>query len=285
MNSPSNFCVFILTHGRPNNVITYDTLKKCGYKGPLFLVCDNQDKCLDDYRMKFGESMVMVFDKKKEADLCDKGTNTGDLRTVLMARNACFGIAEKLGFKYFMQLDDDYGSFLFRFPVGKKDAGRNIKNINKVFALMLDFYIKSNATSISMAQGGDFIGGCLAPTGAYRFSKRKVMNSFICSTERPFRFVGALNDDVNTYVTLGSVGHLFITIPCLQLNQKQTQQQAGGLTDIYKRFGTYVKSFTTVMMAPSSTKVSMMNANDKRIHHAIIWPKAVPVIIPSRFKK
>ena len=33
----NNFAVFILTHGRPDNVKTLQTLKKCGYTGAIYL--------------------------------------------------------------------------------------------------------------------------------------------------------------------------------------------------------------------------------------------------------
>ena len=66
------------------------------------------------------------------------------------------------------------------------------------------------------------------------------MNSFLCSTDRPFKFVGAMNEDVNTYTTLGSRGNLFFTFTSLQLDQKETQSQAGGITDMYLKYGTYI---------------------------------------------
>ena len=35
---------------------------------------------------------------------------------------------------------------------------------------------------------------------------------FFCKTDRPFKFVGRMNDDVNTYVSLGDKGNLFFTV-------------------------------------------------------------------------
>jgi hypothetical protein len=111
------------------------------------------------------------------------------------------------------------------------------------------------------------------------------MNSFICSTDRPFKFIGAMNEDVNTYTTLATRGSLFFTFTSIQLNQKQTQSQEGGITDMYLRYGTYCKAFTTVMMCPSSVKVSMMNSNNPRLHHAIKWKNTTPMIIDEKYKK
>ena len=111
------------------------------------------------------------------------------------------------------------------------------------------------------------------------------MNSFFCCTSRPFSFIGQLNEDVNTYVTLGNRGELFGTIPMVNLVQKATQAQKGGMTDAYLLYGTYQKSFTTVMLHPSGVKVSMMNSNNPRIHHLIKWINTVPVIIDVKYKK
>ena len=93
-----------------------------------------------------------------------------------------------------------------------------------------------------------------------------------------------MNEDVNTYTTLGSRGEMFMTIPPVAIDQKQTQGQSGGITEMYKRFGTYCKAFTTVMMMPSSVKVSMMRSDNPRIHHSIEWAKTVPCIINEKHR-
>jgi len=268
--------VFILTHGRPNNVKTYETLKRYGYKGEIYFIVDDEDNTLNEYIKNFGIDYVKVFNKKQMADNVDEGNNFDNRKVIIHARNACFDIAKELGIKYFIQLDDDYYYFGFRYESGAK----KIKDINKVFDTMLDFYKSTNIKSIAFSQGGDHIGG---------FSgiklKRKCMNSFICSTDRPFKFIGSINEDVNTYTTLASRGDIFFTFTNLQLDQKDTQSQGGGMTDAYKLSGTYVKSFTSVLMHPSSVRVSMMNSNNPRLHHQIKWINTTPMIIDDKYKK
>jgi len=270
-----DFVAFILTHGRPDNLKTLKSLKKSGYTGPLYIIVDNEDKTVDAYVKKYGDK-VKVFDKKAMADKVDEGNNFDDRRVIVHARNYCFELAKELGFKYFIQLDDDYGSFLFRYSEG----GRTIKDIDRVFDSLLDFYKSIPALSIAFSQGGDHIGGFSGTK-----LKRKCMNSFIYSVDREFQFVGAINEDVNTYTTLGSRGGLFLTFTSLQLNQEQTQTNKSGMADIYKKFGTYFKAFTSTMMYPSGVKVSMMNTTNSRIHHLIKWGNTVPMIIDERFKK
>lgn len=278
-----DFTVFILTHGRPNTVLTYKTLERCGYTGKCYFIVDNEDNRIDDYYNNFGKENVIVFDKKALADAVDEGNNFDNRKVILHARNACFDIAEKLGITYFMQLDDDYYEFDYKFSDTKGLVMP--KNIDAIFDLMIDYFKSIPAISIAFSQTGDFIGGVDNGKGIYRFNKRKCMNSFLCSTERKFKFIGSINEDVNTYTTLGSRGNLFLTIPVMAINQKDTQSQKGGMTDAYLLSGTYVKSFTTVMMQPSSVRISMMNANHPRIHHSIKWNNTVPMIIDESYKK
>jgi hypothetical protein len=135
-----------------------------------------------------------------------------------------------------------------------------------------------------MAQGGDFLGGS-ASSAASAFTKRKCMNSFICATDRPIRFAGRINEDVNTYVTQGGRGELFFTVLNLGLVQKSTQQNKGGMTELYLDKGTYVKSFYTVMFAPSCVQISSMGHKHRRIHHRVSWRNAVPLILREELKK
>lgn len=274
----NNFAVFILTHGRPDNIITKESLDKAGYTGRIYYIVDNEDKRLNEYIENYGD-LVQVFDKKYYADLIDEGNNFDHRGTPVHARNATFDIAKKLGIKYFIQFDDDYTCFHFRF-VNKLGKVAFIKDFDKIFLYFINFYKNTNILSIAFGQGGDHIGGFSGTK-----MKRKAMNSFLCSTDRVFDFVGALNDDVNTYVMHGIRGKIFFTYTSIQLDQKPTQQQKAGITDMYLLYGTYCKSFTTVLMAPSSVKVYMMNTSNPRLHHKINWKTTVPKILLEKYKK
>lgn len=281
-----DFAVFILTHGRPDNVITLNTLKRCGYTGRVFFIIDNEDKTADRYYENFGRENVIMFDKKAYADRVDEGNNFDNRKIIMHARNACFDIAEQLGVTYFMQLDDDYLNIRYRVKNNTEYLTNTpkVKNADQLFYCLLEYYKKTNAHSIAMSQGGDWIGGSKSSYTKLPL-KRKAMNTFFCSTERPFQFVGGVNEDVNTYTTLGSRGALFFTIPFVDIEQVQTQSQGDGMTDFYLKYGTYVKSFTTVMMVPSSVKVSMMRSENARLHHKITWKNTVPQIISEDLKK
>ncbi len=281
----NNFVVFILSHGRPNNVITLKTLQRQGYTGEYYIIIDNEDKTADQYYKNFGEDRVIMFDKKDVASRVDSADNFNDRRVVMYARNACFEIAEKLGKEYFLELDDDYCAVGYRWEEQGKLKQKNFKNLDKLFSLMLDYYRKNeNITCLALSQGGDFIGG--AKGGMYKARiKRKAMNALLLSTKRKINFLGRINEDVNTYTTLGSRGHVFLTIADAMIVQQDTQTNPGGMTDIYLAFGTYLKSFYSVMHMPSAVKLKMMGDKHYRIHHEINWEVCVPKIISGVYKK
>ncbi len=216
----------------------------------------------------------------------DEGDNFGDRRAIVYARNACFDIAKKLGYTYFIQLDDDYTSLRYKINRQMESvSGDWILDLDRIIEMLLEYFIATPCSSIAIAQGGDFIGGEENSLAKTKELRRKCMNSFIGSTERRFQFIGRVNEDVNTYTRIASTGPLFLTIPILAIQQKQTQSNSGGMTEMYLDSGTYVKSFYTVMYSPSCTKIRMMGSTSKRLHHSIDWPSAVPVILDEGVKK
>ena len=279
----NDFAIFILTHGRPDNVITYKTLSKCGYNGKIYIIVDNEDDKIEEYKKKFGEK-VIIFDKLKKSKEFDTADLSNDRRAIVYARNACFDIAQDLELKYFLELDDDYTSFMYRYIENNKFKSKDIKDFNKICDLFIDFLEKTPTMSIAFSQGGDFIGGA----DNYRFKEgllRKCMNSFFCCTDRKFNFLGRVNEDVNTYVNLGQKGKLFFTYVSVMLNQKQTQSNKGGMTDLYLDSGTYVKTFYSIIFNPNCVKVQFMGDKHKRIHHKVLWNNCTPKILNERWKK
>lgn len=289
MMKNKNFVAFILSHGRADRVVTYDSLKKSGYTGRIVIVLDNEGPSAPEYISRFGSENVVIFDKAAIAETFDEGV-PGDRRTIVYARNACFDIARKLGYRYFIELDDDYTVFEWRFDNRLRYITKDkaVCNLDAVFDIMLDFFKKIPAKSIAMAQGGDYLGGGAGGEGKQLRTKRKAMNSFICDTERQFTFLGRINEDVNTYTRNTSTGDLFLQIQQVCLFQKQTQSNAGGMTEVYLDSGTYLKSFFTVMYQPSSVKVRTMGneyVNQKRLHHRVNWMLTAPKILKEKFKK
>lgn len=278
-----NFAVFILTHGRANNVITYKTLRKQGYTGKVYFIVDNEDEQIPIYQANFGEENVVVFNKEYAMSITDTADNFNDKRAVVYARNMCHSLAKQLNLTHFLELDDDYTDFQYRYVDGPTLKHKGFKDLDGLFNSVLDFLDNTDIDCVALAQGGDYIGGV---GGAINEGlKRKIMNSFFCRVDKPFKFYGKINEDVNCYCLEGSQGKKFLTIMDLAINQLQTQSNSGGLTDIYLNLGTYVKSFYSVIIMPSAVKVSVMGNTFMRIHHKVKWNNCVPKIINECYKK
>lgn len=278
-----DFAVFILSHGRADKIKTLHSLEKGNYTGKTFIVIDNEDETAEEYYKLYGERVIM-FDKLEIAKRFDTGDNFNERRTIVYARNACFDIAEKLGLKYFLELDDDYKSFQFRHIKGDKLMVTECRQLDRLFEKMINFLEESKALTVAFAQGGDFIGG--ADSGTFKKKLlRKAMNTFFCKTENRFNFLGRINEDVNTYTSLGSKGKLLLTVTDVCITQMQTQKNGGGMTDVYLDSGTYLKSFYSVMYSPSCVKIGVMGASSLRIHHHVYWNNCTPKIVNERWKK
>lgn len=273
----SKFAVFILSHGRPDSCDTYEKLRSSGYTGRIIIIIDNEDDKAQRYYEKFGHDNVFMFNKTWAALECDSMNNFGNRKAILFARNMSFRIAKELGIDYFVQMDDDYYYFGHRGEHGAKKTN----HLDLVFKWFIEFLLNTNVKSIAFSQGGDHIGGWNEDV----LCKRKAMNSFFCLTNRPFSFYGVMNDDVNCYLINGKKGDIFLSYMAFQLDQADTQQTGGGMTDTYKEMGTFLKSFTSITCSPSNVSIKLMGCNSMRLHHHIDWKTSVPMILDESYKK
>ena len=283
MSKLDDFAVMILCHGRPDNTPTFDTLRKYGYTGRIIIVCDDEDKTLPQYQALYPE--VEVFSKDYVATYMDAMDNSNDRRCAVYARNACFDIAEKLGLKYFCEADDDYLGWIYRWEEDGVLYRSKSANLDDVFEAYLDFLeTNENIFSVAFGQPGDYIGGAGSRLHKMRY-RRKCMNSWICKTDRRFTFNGRMNDDQLTYSLYGMRGKLFYTFDGFMIDQPETQQVKGGMTDMYLGAGTYQKTFFSIMCCPSFIKAGMMGDKHYRIHHQVDHKCAYPMLISDKYKK
>jgi len=287
MTQNKNAAVFILSHGRPDRVITYETLRRSGYTGRIFIIVDDEDKTLNDYKKKF-KNEVIVFSKKDYEGKFDIMDNFSGNKVIVYARNACYDIARRLGLDYFFEYEDDYVSFRYRYMNSDGLQSKKTASLGRILDEMINCLESTKVATIAFAQGGDFIGGT-DPLSPINMFKRKAMNTFVFKVNKDkaddILFIGRMNDDVNTYLTQGKVGKLFLQVSNLMMVQLQTQSNSGGNTEAYKLYGTYVKSFYSVIAEPSCCKIAVIGPVNKRIHHRIKWKYAVPKILNESIKK
>ncbi len=283
MSRLDDFAVMILCHGRAENVPSYPTLRNYGYSGRIIIVCDDEDKDLPNYQAIYPE--VAVFSKDEILKRMDTMDNTGNRKCAVYARNACFDIAKEKGLTYFCQLDDDTITLPMRYVEDDTLYRTTSANLDAVIEAHLEFLdTNPNINAVAFGQAGDYIGGVGSRLVQAKY-RRKCMNSWFCRTDRPMQFNGTMNDDTNQFTIGGFRGKLYFTFPFMMVDQPETQQVKGGMTEMYLGAGTYQKSFYTVMQCPSFVKVGIMGDRHFRMHHVIEHDNAYPMIISDKYKK
>lgn len=294
------FCICITCY-KDTSVLTLQTLKAMGYTRTdnVFIMVGTDDPKVDEFKEKYGD-MVYVFDKDeiaKEFNIDDMNcTADRTKKVILYARFACYKCAKEHGYPFFQQLDDDYAGWSMRIPVGnqlktyvfREDFCKVDHLYEKTIDLMIDLLeTNPHMTCVALAQAGDFIGG----SGDWwrKQGKRKVMNTMVfnMATHIP-RYRGNLNEDVNLYLDDGRRGNICITYAGIMISQATTQKREVGGVEAYTEYGTYFKSFFSVMANPSCCKISVLNSNTSttyhRIHHKIDWDLCCPKIISENYK-
>ena len=148
---------------------------------------------------------------------------------------------------------------------------------------MFDLLEDTDADSISFAQGGDLLGGTTSSTAA-PFFRRKIMNSHFVRVDRPLTFRGFINEDVNLYVER-PYNRFYFQSNRVSVIQPDWTKVSGGANDMYDALGTFVKSFMSVLCAPSCVKVKMMGTKNPRLHHCVDYKFCAPYIIAEKWKK
>lgn len=282
-----DFCVFILSYNRPKNVPTVETLIEQGYTGDWYIVVDHESD-VRPYKNEWGAEKIIVLDKDDALPELDRADNQDRRDCNVYARHQSFDVANELGYTYFAMFDDDYKRFRYRWNEnGEYDGTGKVSDMDTMFDHMIEYLERADLHSIATSQGGDWIGGekaHIAANDGKITAKRKVMNTFVCRSDRKFSFKGTINEDVNAYVREAQLGKVFLTPNLISVNQEETQQEDGGLTDIYLSQGTYMKSFYTILYSPSSVKLNKMGDQHMRIHHHIDWNATTPKIVPEDCK-
>jgi hypothetical protein len=297
---PRDFLVLIASYGRPEGLqnMTMKTFKPFLDKVDYRIMVSDDDKTLPKYLEMYGDK-VYVFNKDQV--LKESNADTADVLNIkgviFFERNVEFKVAKELGYRYFMHLEDDYLSMSYRL-VRNNGAVPNCKMNLEKFDEICEMYFRVLDTSpflnaVCMAQGGDYVG-----VADNTFMKQgylfKGMNIYCFDTEKEFKLTGRINEDASAYYINGKIGKLMLTPFMIQLTQLPTQNNKGGVSDIYKRFGTYLKSIYTIIQRPDNMKIGIFTTNSgtgkdkydtRRLHHQCDKKMCFTKIISSKYAK
>lgn len=155
---------FIISHGRPNEQLTYKLLRSGGVEtDDIFIVCDDLDTTLTEYIQNYGDRIV-VFDKQRYMDSCDSGVQSPTGLHAVYARNAAYDLALEKGYDFFVIADDDIDSITYRYPDGDKLRSKNVHDVGNCFIALSEYMKTSDKIyCIGIAPHIAFMGGVKAP--------------------------------------------------------------------------------------------------------------------------
>lgn len=186
----------------------------------------------------------------------------------------------KKGYKYFVQLDDDYPKIDYRYVKDGKLKAKPVSDFDKLFEAMCKFMEPEAISCVAFAVAGDYIGGA---NGRYRDGLyRNARNSFFCRTDRPFEFLGRINEDVTTPAVNNMLGRLFFTFMGVQVTLYDHEKNKGGSTEQYREVNLYWNYFYPVLYVPSAISVAYGKTGFiKRVR----WNNLLPQIINEKWRK
>lgn len=223
----NDFAVFIITHGRAEKQLSYESIRRCGYTGKIYLVIDDMDEQAEKYKTLYGDE-VIIFEKEKYWLCTDTANNQKVMSVCVYARNACFDIAEKLGLRFFCVLDDDITGFGFKMLVGGKLTSMKARKLDTVLQDLIGIIEKTDVKSLGMCAEGWFAGG--AQNEIVRAGlKDAICSVFIHATCKRIEYVGTTFEDIVTHMLERQKGAAMFSVSNIYYTSKPVGSNEGGV--------------------------------------------------------
>lgn len=272
-----DFGVIVISHG-DENFSTIDVLRDSGYTGKAYIVVDDEDSRLEEYKSKYGD-LCHVFHKTEWFDCFDNcgGPNT----TCTFARNECFSLAKEKKLRYFFLTDDDLKSLSFRYEKDGHLVGKPVKNADALFEAICQWFDDTNLSCMGFSNPADYIGG------KPQDGKRNVMNGFFLKSEDDFVWRSRTYQDVIAAITESRKGRVWLKTSLVQnvydvWTEKNKSKKRSGTVPVYEKYGFYHMRFYLVMAYPDC---SFIKANQDYLDGSVKNVNAYPYIISEAYRK
>jgi hypothetical protein len=268
--------IYIISKGRPQ-CYTAKVLKKINYPGKWFIVLGNNDETINEYKKIWGEDRIIIFDwfsqikKTKFLDNFFDKLPSG----ASPVRNATRDISYSRGELRHWQFDDDYVNFgYFSFKEKKFKTIKDGKILEYFLFKITEFGYKINLPNVGFSLAHETY-----PEEASNFSKR-IFNAHNLNNLNFVEWEGRLNDDLINAIKVYKFGQSEFSFKFLNTKPFETQKVKGGLTDIYKDYGTVLKTMYAILYEPKVTKLVIKFG---RYHHETDWKLITPKILDYKY--
>lgn len=269
---PNKSAVFIITHARATSMATLNTLEKNNCTLPIYLVVDDLDPQLEDYKKRYGE-IVKVFSKLAIYSKVDTIDNFKEMTSAVYARYYVQQLAEGMGLDFYVMMDDDIQEFNARFIDNNGvNKSYNIKNVTPIFEEAFDLLDKTRLSAVGFGLGNSYYGGIAKEW------ENTVFCVFCIKTSKAPVFKGTRTDDAVANHCANVQGTPMISNRHLSFRSPVRGEEDGGLKDDYDKVGMFVSNFYPMIASPS-TQVITGSGSTKKI------PNCYPKILNERWKQ
>lgn len=279
----NKFAVFILSHGRPFRQLTYNMLTNGEIESDVFIVCDDEDETLEEYKEQYG-SAVIVFSKSQYIKKVDTVDNFKKKSTPVYARHAIFDIAKEKGFRNFVMADDDISAINLRFEKEGKLAHKKITDFQSLFEDVIEYQNSASINTICFAMDYELMGGLRG-----KFSKgftREGYSLFFLRTDLEHNFIGTIAEDLNhSWITQQS-GAITLGFMRVQVSLEEVAGvNEGGLHEIYRGYEDSLKYMQIIYALIPRPDSVFMGYNRSGFIRRKNLKTMYPLIISERWRK
>lgn len=282
-----DFAVFIITHKRYDRLHTYNTLVNCGYTGKIYLVLDNLDETVCEYRKRYDN--IIVFDKQEYVRLTDTAMYEPLINFAVFSRNAVEDIARDLGYKYYLVMDDDITNLRFRWCDDGHIKSRKIThNFDYVMEKHLEFMDTANVDCLGFGNSGLYMQGVDA-LSRENTKMRMIASMYIRRASTVVEWRPNMLEDCVTSVEMANNGNISIISTLIQYDSVQPAatggKTVGGNSSVYNTFDKFKQTFFPIVVRPSCFKYTNANFNKGRIMYpSVKYDNSIPKIIGGVYK-
>lgn len=276
------YAVFILSHGRPHYQLTLDTLIRCGYSGDWYIVVDNLDKTVQEYKDLYGEH-ILVFDKLEYVRRTECGLAEPKINFAVFARNAIEDLAVQLGYQYFIMMDDDLTKFRYRYDDDGHFRSLTITdNLDEVFNSYVEYLHTANVACLCFGVHNNYMRGT---DMLYIESPRLRLCFTVYFRNTSFKVDWLLNmcEDRITSIAHGRDGQVWLQLLQVQVDTVPIGGEVeGGNSEVYRSVDKFQQTFFPVVIFPDCNYCTMWKGKwITSLHLENVCPK----IIGGEYKK
>ena len=279
----NDFAIFILTHGRPHNQDTLNTLRTSGYTGKIYLIVDDLDNTKEEYEKLY--EGVIVFDKMRYVVSSETGVSNPHIKFALFARNFIEDYAKALNLKFFGMVDDDLTKFRFRYVDKDKMRSKNVTDMNKILSCYIDFMKSANIATISLASQFQFVGGVESVPKPNSQKLRMCFNFYLRSVKFNVDWLSNICHDRITSIIFGRKGQVWLQLPFVQYDMKELHGiNEGGNSDVYREITDFYRIFFSVLFLPDCNYAMHWKRNNGWVNKVPDYNTLCPMIISDKYK-